>query len=175
MRHTRNTSLHDKEGCAVAAEPGPEQTGTTTTNIVGGGCLGCLGVVLVLLVGGWLWNQFGSRPETMTMQGKITISRRENMFVSGTSCAGRGDFDTLIGGNAITVWAERKSADVVELRPGVLTPAGTCVFRFTAEVEDAEMYEFRVDNLPDLTVRKSMFDTAGPAGETQLEVNLSWD
>lgn len=142
----------------------------------GRGCAGCVSLVLILLVGGWAWTQFRAEAETIFMQGHITISQRTNMFTNASgSCAGRGDFENVIDGSVITIWSERKSAEIVEIGPGIVSREGTCILVFSADVEDAATYEFRIEGLPPLMVRKSMIDTVGDDGETELDVGLRWD
>jgi hypothetical protein len=98
------------------------------------------------------------------------------MFTNGSGpCAGRGDFENVINGSVITVWSERKSAEIVEIGPGIVSREGTCILVFNANVEDAATYEFRIEGLPPLTVRKTMIDTVGDDGETELDVGLRWD
>lgn len=154
------------------SQPPAVQTGKSTRQ----GCAGCVIVLVLFVVGGWAWTQLRAEPETIAMQGHITISQQANMFTNGSgSCAGRGDFENVINGSVITIWSERKSAEIVEIGPGIVSREGTCILVFSANVEDAATYEFRIEGLPPLTVSRSMIDTVGADGETELDVDLRWD
>lgn len=139
------------------------------------GCLSGAAVVLLVCVGLFVWGTVRDRsmPE-IDVTGQITISQSTNMFISGSSCAGRGDFDNIVGGEFVTIRPADRSPDVVEIRPGMIVN-GTCILRFNGTVKESDSYNFRISGLPPLTVSHSLVDTVGDSGETELDVTLSWD
>lgn len=119
------------------------------------GCLGCavwivgFSLAVGLLMGGWQWlNERGM--DDITMRGTITVDASCDLPRA-----------VAINGRSLT------------LDDGTPTPNG-CEYTFVTSVKDRETYRVKVSGHDAVTFRRSMIDTIGPNGDTELVIRLSW-
>lgn len=128
----------------------------------GSGCGLVFAGILALSIAFGLWTWLAGDPEMITMQGEIVLS---------PSAADRAVCDDLW---EMEILPDGSDARIVSIALATNTPGEGCTFWFTTRVPEQDKYAFRIEGLEDKVVQRSMIDTIGADGETELRVRLSW-
>ena len=158
----------------VDGEVTPASTGCG--KLLGGGCLGYLGLMVLLVAAGLAWNAFSGDSKQIHMQGDVVISRLEN-FVSDSrgSCSGTGALVSIRGGSHVSVNPSSGKTREMLLSSGRLNDQGSCAFFFAGDIQVADLYEIGVNPATTKRLQYNFIDTIGDNGDTILSPSIRVD
>lgn len=140
------------------------------------GCLGYVGLMIVLVVGGLAWNASAGGPKDVHMRGDVVISRPGNFtFDSRGTCAGIGAYAGIRGGSHVSVTPSSGETRTMSLVDGRLNDQGSCAFVFAGDIQVADLYGFALDSGTTQLFQYTFIDTIGEHGATVLSPSIRVD
>ena len=161
-------------GDMVDGEVVPASTGRG--KFLGRGSLSYVGLMIVLVVGGFAWNASAGGPKDIHMRGAIVISRPDN-FASDSSgtCSGTGAYAGIRGGSHVSVNPSSGETRTMSLMEGRLNDRGSCAFVFAGDIQVVDLYGIALDSKTTHLFQYTFIDTIGENGATVLRPSVRVD